>query len=166
LGEVFSVALENMIRRNAHLIGDIPLVGAGLAGIVEQDNKRLEETAQNSTQAIEERKVSFQKVPEKDKSSSYTAISKEDQGTLDYFKQLRQAFTEEELLQVIDIINALSYNKENIASVLELLEEDDEKEDDNTLNNSDNSSHEGSSNNSSRSDSREDVDEQELSHQL
>jgi hypothetical protein len=53
LGEVFSIALENIVRRNTHLLGGIPLVGQGLAGIVEQDNKRLEETAQNSSHAIE-----------------------------------------------------------------------------------------------------------------
>lgn len=38
-GEVVSLALESMIRRNSHLLNGIPLVGQGLAGVVEQTTK-------------------------------------------------------------------------------------------------------------------------------
>jgi hypothetical protein len=131
LGEVFSLALENMIRRNTHLLGGIPLVGQGLAGVVEQDNKRLEGAIANSPQAIEERQVTFKKMHESEKPLSGNIISKEDQETLDYFKSLRQAFTEPELLQVLEIINTLSYTKECIPSVLDLLKEEDEGETEN-----------------------------------
>lgn len=124
LGEVFSLALENMIRRNTHLLGGIPLVGQGLAGVVEEDNKRLEEAIANSPQAIEERRVSFKKVHENERSISGNTISKEDQETLDYFNSLRQAFTETELLQVLEIISTLSYTKDCIPSVLDLLKEE------------------------------------------
>jgi hypothetical protein len=127
-GEVLSLAFENIVRRNTHLLGGIPLVGQGLAGVIEQDNKRLEQAAQNSPQAIEEREVTFQKLPGSAKASYSTAISKEDQGTLDYFKSLKQAFTEPELLKIFQIIGALSCDKESIPSVLELLEEESDKE--------------------------------------
>jgi len=128
LGEVFSIALENIVRRNTHLLGGIPLVGQGLAGIVEQDNKRLEETAQNSLQAIEERNASFKRKTEDEVMPPKNSLSKEDQETLNYFKTLRQTFSEKELVQIFEIICALSYDKESIQTVLELLSEEDEKE--------------------------------------
>lgn len=123
LGEVFSLALESMIRRNTHLLGGIPLLGQGLAGVVEQDNKRQEEAALNSPSAIEERTVTFKRVVEDEKqSSSKGNISKEDQETLAYFQSLREAFTESELLKVLDIISVLSQEKESINAVLDLLQ--------------------------------------------
>lgn len=127
LGEVFSLALENMIRRNTHLLGGIPLVGQGLAGVVEQDNKRLEEAVSNSPRAIEERQVTFKKMYDSEKPTSGNTISKEDHETLDYFNSLRQAFTETELLQVLEIISTLSYTKECIPAVLDLLKEEGEE---------------------------------------
>lgn len=129
-GEVVSLALESMIRRNSHLLNGIPLVGQGLAGVVEQDNKRLEDTALNSPSAIEERNVSFKRMSsdEEKQMPPKASISKEDQETLAYFQSLRHAFTESELLQVLDIISALSQDKESIASVLDLLQGDEEDE--------------------------------------
>ena len=53
------------------------------------------------------------------------SISKEDQQTLDYFNSLKQAFTESELLQVLDIISALSQDKESIPAAFDLLEDED-----------------------------------------
>lgn len=124
-GEVLSLAFENIVRRNTHLLGGIPLVGQGLAGVIEQDNKRLEQAAQNSPQAVEERKATFQKVEETPTASFRpSSISYEDRETLNYFKSLKQSFTEPELLQVFQIIGALSYDKESISSVLELLKEE------------------------------------------
>jgi len=130
-GEVVSLALESMIRRNTHLLNGIPLVGQGLAGVVEQDNKRLEDTALNSPSAIQERKVTFKRVVNDDeKPSSKGTISKEEQETLGYFQTLRETFSGEEMVQVLEIIGVLSYQKESIPSVLELLkdEEDEEEE--------------------------------------
>lgn len=122
LGEVFSLALESMIRRNTHLLGGIPLLGQGLAGVVEQDNKRQEEAVLNSSSAIEERNVTFKRVVLNDNQSAAKGnISKEDEETLAYFQSLRQAFSETELLQVLEIIAILSNQKESISSVQELL---------------------------------------------
>lgn len=125
-GDVMSVALEGMVRRNSHLLGGIPMIGQGLAGVIEQDNKRLEDTQANSSQAIEERKVTFQKVGEREGVASTLFPSKEDQETLTYFRTLKETFSEAELMQVLEIIGMLSYNKESIASVVELLKEGDE----------------------------------------
>lgn len=125
-GEVVSLALESIVRRNTHLLSGIPMIGQGLAGVVEQDNKRLEETALNSPSAIEERSVTFKRVVGDDeKTLSKGTISKEDGETLAYFQSLREVFTESELLKVLDIISALSQDKENISAVLDLLGDED-----------------------------------------
>ena len=123
-GEVVSLAFESMIRRNTHLLNGIPLVGQGLAGVLEQDNKRLEDATLNSASAIEERNVTFKRVLSEDgkQSSLKDSISREDQETLAYFHSLREAFTESELLQVLKIVGVLSQDKESIAAVLDLLQ--------------------------------------------
>ena len=126
-GEVVSLALESIVRRNTHLLSSIPLVGQGLAGVVEQDNQRLEQASQNSPQAIAERKVTFKKVSP-DEETIKPSISKEDQETLGYFQTLRETFSDEEMVQVLEIIGVLSYQKESIPSVLELLKEEGEEE--------------------------------------
>ncbi|RYF87199.1 MAG: hypothetical protein EON98_01275 [Chitinophagaceae bacterium] len=129
-GEVVSLALESIVRRNTHLLSGIPMIGQGLAGVVEQDNKRLEETALNSPKAVEERNVTFKRVSNEDEGqpTSKRSLSKEDQETLTYFQSLRQAFSESELLQVLDIISSLSQNKENIETVVDLLHGEDSDE--------------------------------------
>jgi hypothetical protein len=131
LGEVVSMALEGMLRRNTHLLNGIPMLGQGLAGIVEQDNRRLEEAHNNSSTAIEERKATFKRVSNDEDVATFKpkqTVSKEDQETLNYFQTLRQAFSEPELLQVLDIISMLSSQRESIPSVLELLKEESEDE--------------------------------------
>lgn len=129
-GEVVSLALESMIRRNSHLLNGTPLVGQGLAGVVEQDNKRLEDPALNSPSAVEERNVTFKRMAndEEKPASPKVDMSKEDQETLVYFQSLRQAFTESKLLQMLDIISALSQDKESITAVLDLLGDGDSEE--------------------------------------
>ena len=131
LGEVVSLALESMLRRNTHLLNGIPMLGSGLAGVIEQDNKRLEEGVLNSPSAVEERKATFKRVSNDEDVAAFKpkqTISKEDQETLNYFQTLRQAFSEPELLQVLDIISMLSSQRESIPSVLELLKEESEDE--------------------------------------
>ena len=132
LGEVVSLALESMIRRNTHLLNGIPFVGGGLAGVVEEDNRRLEDRDLHSPSAIEERNVTFKRVviDEENKPSSKSTLCKEDQETLGYFKTLRETFSGEEMMQVLEIISVLSYQKESIASVLELLKEEEDEEED------------------------------------
>jgi hypothetical protein len=132
-GDVVSVALEGVVRRNSHLLAGIPMIGQGLAGAVEEDNKRLEDNYLNFPKAIDERAVTFTKVAGEEGASFKLkeAVSAEDQQTLDYFNSLRQAFTENELLHVLDIIAILSNDKDSISSVLELLQ-DEEREDETT----------------------------------
>lgn len=135
LGEIVSMAFESMLRRNTHLLGGIPLVGEGLAGLVEQDNRRLHDPNASSTQAPDKSKAGFEKVNEGDKSATGYQVSKEDQEMLGYFNSLRQAFTQKELLQVFEIIGMLSYSKDDITHVLGYLKgegPEEEKTDPNT----------------------------------
>jgi hypothetical protein len=130
-GEVMSVALEGMVRRNSHLLGGIPMIGQGLAGVIDQDNKRLEDTQASSSQATEERRVIFKRVKSEDEESikSKQTFSEEGLQTLDYFKSLRQIFGDEGLAKVLEIIGLLSEDKESLDAVLELLKEDNEHTD-------------------------------------
>ena len=123
-GEVFSLALEGMVRRNTHLLNGIPLIGQGLAGVVEQDNKRIEDKGETAESKIEERHASFQKV-HRDEGS----LSNEEQNKLiAYYKKLQQTFTKEELTTIIQIIGLFSAEKENIQTVYEMLTEETENE--------------------------------------
>ncbi len=127
--EVFSLALEGMVRRNTHLLNGIPLIGQGLAGVVEQDNKRIEDKVENTDSKVEERHVTFQKV-HKDEG----ALSNEEEKKLvAYYKKLQQTFTKEELTTIVQIIGLFSMEKENIQTVYEMLTEEAEKEESETI---------------------------------
>ncbi len=151
-GEVMSVALEGMVRRNPHLLGGIPMIGQGLAGVIEEDNKRLESSLQNPQLASSyESKVSFKKVndsPEEEASIREAllkpSLSKEDEQTLHYFKSLQAHFTEPELAQLFEIIGRLSQDKKNLPEVLDLLREEGEEDEESSVN-ADNGSTQSSS---------------------
>lgn len=121
-GEVFSIALEGMVRRNTHLLGNIPMIGEGLAGAVELDNQRRESAVLSSPQAVGERAASFQKVSAEDKTGC--AKTKDDEQTLEYFSNLRKVFTDEEMTKLLEIIGLLSCQKHNVDTVLDMLKED------------------------------------------
>ena len=133
-GEVMGVALEGMVRRNSHLLGGIPMIGQGLAGVIEQDNRRIESSIQNPVpQDQYESKVVFKKVADSPEEEAPVreallrpALSKEDEQALNYFKSLQTHFTEPELSQLFEIIGRLSHDKENLSDVLDLLRDEDE----------------------------------------
>ena len=127
--EVFSLALEGVVRRNTHLLSGIPLIGQGLAGVVEHDNKRLEDKIENAELKTEERHASFKKVDNCEKS----IMREEEKKLIAYYKKLQQTFTQEELTIIIQIIGLFSMEKENIQTVYEMLTEITEKEEKRTL---------------------------------
>ncbi len=122
-GEVFSLALEGMVRRNTHLLNGIPLIGQGLAGVVEQDNKRIEDKVENAESKVEERQVTFQKAHKHE-----IHLSDEEKKLIAYYKKLQETFTEKELTTIIRIIGLFSMEKENIQTVYEMLTEEIEKQ--------------------------------------
>jgi len=126
--EVFSLALEGMVRRNTHLLNGIPLIGQGLAGVVEHDNKRLEDKIENAESKTEERHASFQKAHNVEKN----VISEEEKKLIAYYQKLQQTFTKEELTTIIQIIGLFSMEKQNIQTVYEMLTEESEIADNET----------------------------------
>jgi hypothetical protein len=124
-GETLSVALEGIVRRNPQMLGGIPIIGQGLAGVIEQDNKRLEQDAANGNR--EESQVSFKKVSEEEMNSR-NQFTEADKKILEYHKNLQIVFTPTELTTINQIISLFSQDKENIDVVYEMLTEESEEE--------------------------------------
>lgn len=125
-GETLSVALEGIVRRNPQFLGGIPIIGQGLAGVVELDNKRLEQDAANGGNR-EESHVSFKKVSEEEMNSR-NQFTEADKKILEYHKNLQIVFTPAELTTINQIIALFSQDKENIDVVYEILTEESGEE--------------------------------------
>jgi hypothetical protein len=113
IGEAFSVALEGLVRRNTELLAKVPMM-EGLAGIIEEDNKRVKDKKQETTSDAE---VNFKK-----KESQASNLSQDEKVFIDFFKELRSHFTENEMGLVFEILENLSKDKEQLQTVVELLQ--------------------------------------------
>lgn len=111
VGEIVSVALEGLVRRNTHLIAQVPVL-EGLAGIIDKDNQRPQ-PALNQPDA----EVSFQK-----KTEAAPALSEQEKEFLALFHEIQRHFNEGEISQIIDMLEALSKDKTKMALVLDLLQ--------------------------------------------
>ena len=111
-GDVVSVAVEGLVRRNTHLLSQIP-GASGLAGIIEKDNERG-----NTSQPLEESEVIFKR-----KETTEAPVSVNQKVFVELFEELQKHFEENEIGQVIDIVEALSKDKSQLQPVLELLQE-------------------------------------------
>jgi hypothetical protein len=124
LGDLASVALEGLIRRNTHFISKIP-GGEALAGIIEADNKEK----MNAIAAPgEETEASFKK-------KEGQIINKEDEERLQVLKMMQQHFNEQQLKDVWGILQKLSLDNSLISPVLDLLEPPKEKKQNNNQSN-------------------------------
>lgn len=97
-GEIIGVAGESLLRRNSHLLAKVPGM-AGLAGIIDEDNKNPKKEIESPKPEVE---ASFEM-----KKQSAEEISKEDKDRLDFLRQLQERFSKEELSQVLDLMNLL-----------------------------------------------------------
>jgi hypothetical protein len=113
LGELASVAMESMMRRNVHLLTKIP-GGAALAGIIDEDTKEKEKQFLNPTTAQPEAAASFQPKTE-------STLSQEQQGVFDFLQQLNTHFNQQELEKLMHIIQAFAEEKKHLQTVAELL---------------------------------------------
>jgi flagellar biosynthesis chaperone FliJ len=111
LGELASVAVEGMIRRNPQLLTKIP-GGEALAGIIEQDNLEKE-----NKQLPEEKETqaSFQKV------APNTTATEEQQRYIMFLQQLEVALTEEQMQATLQILNQFVQHPDKISIVADLL---------------------------------------------
>lgn len=111
IGEVVSVALESMVRRNTHLLMQIP-AAQGLAGLIDKDTERL-----SNAEPTKETEASFKK----ESSDPVATLSDQEKEFVAFFHNLQRHFNPNEFNQVMSIIECLSRNKTQIATVLELI---------------------------------------------
>lgn len=117
LGDVLSVAMEGIVRRNTHLISKVP-GASGLAGIIDQDNLRLEKESPTT-----ETEVSFKK---KDSLPS-PVLSEQEQAFNNLFKELEKHFSENEMGLVMEVLDAFCKDKSQLQPVLELLQDNQQE---------------------------------------
>ena len=109
LGELASVMLEGIIRRNPKIIAKLP-GGAALAGVFEQDNKERETDSTTETEA------SFERKPD-----SEPELTQEERAFIEAIKQMEQKIGTDQLMKVMQIIECLTNDPSQINPVAELL---------------------------------------------
>lgn len=117
LGEVASIIVEGMVKRNPHWVAKLP-GGDALAGLIAK-----EATEEGKAEVIES-EVVFKK-----KSPSEEGMSEEVKAQLGFLKQLETHFTQEQLDKIMNILQAFVEEPKHIETVLDLLEikKEDEK---------------------------------------
>jgi hypothetical protein len=112
LGELASVMVEGMVRRNPQLLTKIP-GGEALAGIIEEDNKERE----NRGEETEDAEVTFIKNTEKQKE-----FSEDQKRFLQVLEMLEESFDEGELGLITAILSRLMQKKQDLITVAGLLD--------------------------------------------
>ena len=114
MGELASIALEGIVRRNPQFISKLP-GGETLAGIIEQDN--LEKQNKQATVAVPEGEASFQK-----RTVMAYEQSEEQKRYAAYLSHLEQVFNEQQLADVMQIIQKLAEVPTQVEPVKQLLQ--------------------------------------------
>lgn len=115
IGEVASVALEGLVRRNTDLLAKIP--GAeSLAGIIEADNKE-KYSSQTTHQDTE---VSFKKKTETPVQNG-AILSEEEKGYIAFMRSLAESFSDKEIVLLTHLIQKLEEDPSQLKTVAELL---------------------------------------------
>lgn len=113
LGEVASVALEGIVRRNPHWLSNIP-GGEGLAGIIEADTREKQKALSNSSEP--EPEITFKK-----KEETTVALTDEDKAYIQFMRGIAEAFDENEITLLTHIIQKLEEDTSQLKPVAELL---------------------------------------------
>jgi len=101
LAELGSVIVEGMIRRNTHLLARHPLT-KGLAGIIDQDNENGEARLTSGEQG---------------------AMSEEDEAYLDLLRKIQEAFSPQDFMRVLGLLDRFIADPSLIGPVEDLLSE-------------------------------------------
>lgn len=110
LGDVASVIVEGMVKRNPHWVAKLP-GGDALAGLIAQ------ESTENATAEVIDNEVVFKKkTPEED------GMSEETKAQLGFLKQLETHFNQEQLDKIMLILQSFVEKPNTIETVFELLE--------------------------------------------
>lgn len=110
LGEVASIVLEGMVKRNPHWVAKLP-GGDALAGLI------AKEATENGTAEVIENEVVFKK-----KTPVEEGMSEEMKAQLGFLKQLESHFSQEQLDKIMLILQSFVETPKNIETVFELLE--------------------------------------------
>jgi hypothetical protein len=111
IGELASVALEGIVRRNPQILTKLP-GGDALAGIIEQDNRDKEKLLSQPT--APEPNVTFQKETAAD-------ITEEEKRHLAYLRKLEQSFTREQAEMFNSVLGAMVEEPSIIPTLLEFI---------------------------------------------
>jgi hypothetical protein len=111
-GELASVAVESMLRRNAQLFAKIP-GGEALAGLIEQDNLEKKQLAVSGSP---DSKASFQKKPD-----AAAHLTPEHLQYIPMIEQLYKDFDDAQFQTVIQIIGKFTEDPGQLQTVAELL---------------------------------------------
>lgn len=109
LGELASVVVEGIVRRNPQMVAKLP-GGETLAGIIEQDNKE-----RGTTTPTQETEVSFKK------KSDIPELSDEEKGYLNFMRGIAESFDDEEIVILTQVITKLEEDTTQLKPVAELL---------------------------------------------
>ena len=110
LGDVASVIVEGMVKRNPHWVAKLP-GGDALAGLIAQES-----TENGTAEVIENEVVLKKKTPADD------GMSEEMKAQMDFLKQLESHFNQEQLDKIMLILQSFVEAPKNIETVFELLE--------------------------------------------
>lgn len=110
LGEVASIVLEGMVKRNPHWVAKLP-GGDALAGLI------AKEATENGTAEVIENEVVFKK-----KTPAEDGMSEEMKAQLGFLKQMESHFSQEQLDKIMLILKSFVETPKNIETVFELLE--------------------------------------------
>ncbi len=109
LGELASVVVEGIVRRNPQMVAKLP-GGEALAGIIEQDNKE-----RGTTTPTQETEVSFKK------KSDTPELNDEEKGYLNFMRGIAESFDDEEIVILTQVITKLEEDTTQLKPVAELL---------------------------------------------
>lgn len=116
LGELASVVVEGIVRRNPQMVAKLP-GGETLAGIIEDDNR---ERANPTTQVSEGTKVSFKMKSDEDEKEKII-LTEEEKGYLNFMRGIADSFEDEEIIILTQVINKLEDDTTQLKPVAELL---------------------------------------------
>jgi hypothetical protein len=111
IGELASVALEGIVRRNPQILTRLP-GGEALAGIIEQDNRDKEKFL--SQPSAPEPNVSVQK-------ETASEITEEEKRHLAYLRKLEQTFSREQAEMFNAVLGAMVEEPSIISTLLEFI---------------------------------------------
>jgi hypothetical protein len=118
LGSILSYAAEDLLKRNKDSLNKIPLIGETLSGIFSENNN----PKQINSPQPEESEVSFKRKEEVSGVQNQQALTEEEKEFVEFFKELRTHFNEDEMGLVIEILEQLSKDKSQIPIIVQLLQ--------------------------------------------